>query len=315
MAMQGINPASRLELARGVLRQVERRAVPSTSAADADERVLSVADPLVRLLPLGGLRRGTTLALTTERIPALSGEHDAPWRARVGPPAAPRRGSPAETRPGGGVRRGSGRGPVSVPPARPPGGRPAGRSPGHRSWSATGVTTLLWALVAEASGEGAWVGVIGRPELGLLAAAEAGVRLERLALVPDADGDLLTVVSALIDGLDIVVVGGLERSRLRPTDRERLAARARQRGAVVLALGPWPGADVQLICTDARWSGLGTDGSGRLRRREIVVRAEGRGIGPAGRIVRLPLFAPPSAVRGAAPVPVPAQVPVRVAAG
>lgn len=292
MAVQGTDPASRLELARGVLRQVERRAARSTSAADAGERMLPVAVPLARLLPVGGLRRGTTLALSTERIVSPVGERDELWRTRAGPPAAPRRGSP-ETRPGtGGVRRSSGRGPVSarpgsVPPARPP----TGRTHGHRSWRATGVTTLLWALVAEASGGGAWVGVVGRPELGLVAAAEAGVRLERLALVPDAGGDLLTVVSALIDGLDIVVVGGLERACLRPTDRERLAARARQRGVVVLALGHWPGADVQLTCTEARWSGLGTDGSGRLRQREIVVRAQGRGIGPAGRIARLPLLA------------------------
>lgn len=302
--MQGIDPASRLELARGVLRQVERRAARSTPAADAGERTLPVAVPLARLLPVGGLRRGTTLALSTERISSPGGERDELWRARAGPGT-------------GGVRRGSGRGPVSARPASVPPARPhAGRSHGHRAWRATGVTTLLWALVAEASGGGAWVGVVGRPELGLVAAAEAGVRLERLALVPDAGGDLLTVVSALIDGLDIVVVGGLEQACLRPTDRERLAARARQRGAVVLALGPWPGADVQLTCADARWSGLGTDGSGRLRQREIVVRAQGRGIGPAGRTARLPLLAGTSS--GASVVhgePASAPVPARVAAG
>lgn len=312
--MRGTDQASRLELARGVLRQVERRAARSTPATDVEERALPVADPLARLLPIGGLRRGTTLALSTERISPPVGERDELWRARAGSSLAPRRGSPPEARSGtGGVRRGSGRGPASAPPARPPSAPPARpptrRSHGYRPWRATGVTTLLWALVAEASGGGAWVGVVGRPELGLVAAAEAGVRLERLALVPDACGDLLTVVSALIDGFDIVVVGGLERACLRPADRERLAARARQRGAVVLALGPWPGADVQLVCTDASWSGIGTDGSGRLRRREIVVRAQGRGIGPAGRIARFPLLAGASAVRTEqASVPVSARV-------
>ena len=149
-----------------------------------------------------------------------------------------------------------------------------------------GTTSLLWALVAEASAEGAWVGVVGRPELGLVAAAEAGVRLDRLALVPHPGSDLLPVTSALLDGLDVVVVAGAERAGLRAADRQRLAARARQRGAVLIALGPWPGADAELSCTDARWIGP-AGGSGRLRERQVRVRLRGRGVAPAGRSVGL----------------------------
>ena len=44
-----------------------------------------------------------------------------------------------------------------------------------------GATSLVLALLAEASAAGAWVGVIGRPDLGLVSAAEAGVALERVA--------------------------------------------------------------------------------------------------------------------------------------
>ena len=51
-----------------------------------------------------------------------------------------------------------------------------------------GATSLLLALLAERLASGAWAGVIGRPELGLVAAAEAGVALERLALVPYPGG-------------------------------------------------------------------------------------------------------------------------------
>lgn len=261
MVVREVDPAGRLELARGVLRRVERRAARATPPAATGERTLPVAPALARLLPLGALRRGTTLALTTERAPATTGEGDASWRAH--------------TRPTAGSVRPPGRG--SRPPAR------ARR--GYRAWQA-GVTSLLWTLLAEASAGGAWVGVVGRPELGPVAAAEAGLRLERLALVPDTGADLLAVTSALLDGLDVVVMGGLERAALGPADRERLAARARQRGAVLLALGGWPGADVQLSCTDVRWSGLGAEGSGRLREREIVVRSQGRGIAPAGRSAR-----------------------------
>jgi hypothetical protein len=160
-------------------------------------------------------------------------------------------------------------------------------------------TSLLWAVLVEASAGGAWVGVVGRPDLGLVAAAEAGMRLERLALVPAPGLELLAVTSALLDGLDVVVM-----AVARPVpagERQRLAARARQRGAVLCVLGPWSGADVRLSCTDARWSGVGAGldgGSGRLGERQVEVRVVGRGMAPAGRVERLLMPAAPAAAAG-----------------
>lgn len=154
-----------------------------------------------------------------------------------------------------------------------------------------GSTSLLLALLAEASVTGAWIAVVGRPELGLVAAGEAGLRLERLALVPDPGADLVAVTAALLDGLDVVAVAGIERAGVRAADRQRLAARARQRGAVLVPLGPWPGADAELTCTELRWEGLGT-GAGRLRSRQAEVRLRGRGVPPDGRSVELSLPAP-----------------------
>lgn len=217
------DPASRLELARGLLRGLEDRAtgVRPPVVDEADGRVLPVVAPLARLLPAGGLRRGSTVALA-----------DAP-----------------------------------------------------------GSTSLLFALLAEASAGGAWAGVVGRPALGLLAAAEAGVRLERLALVPHPGSDLLAVLVALLDGMDVVVVSGAARAGVRAGDRQRLAARARQRGAVLVSLGQWPGADVELSCTDARWHGLGA-GVGRLRARRVSVQLGGRGGVAAGRSAGMLLPAP-----------------------
>jgi hypothetical protein len=228
--------ASRLELARGLLRGMEDRAagIRPVVGAEADGRVLPVAGPLARLLPAGGLRRGSSVAVL---------------------------GGP-------------------------------------------GSTSLLLGLIAEASADGAWVGVVGRPELGLVAVAEAGVRLERLALVPHPGRDLLAVAVALLDGMDVVAVPG---AGVRAGDRQRLAARARQRGAVLLALGPWPGADVELSCTSAQWQGLG-HGSGRLRERRVRVQLRGKGLGP-GRDGRLLLPAAGGGVaRGAEPVGVPERV-------
>ena len=127
--------------------------------------------------------------------------------------------------------------------------------------------------------------MIGRPGLGVVAAAEAGLRLERLALVPRPGADLLAVTSALLDGLDVVAVAGAERAGIRAADRQRLAARARQRGAVLVSLGPWSGADLELSCADAGWHGLGpgsSGGCGRLRFRRVRVHVRGRGVAPAG---------------------------------
>jgi hypothetical protein len=225
-----VGDAARLEMARGLLRRAEDRAVrdrpPPEADGGVDGRVLPVVAPLARLLPAGGLRRGTTVAVA------------------AGPAA----------------------------------------------------TSLLWAVLVEASAGGAWVGVVGRPDLGLVAAAEAGMRLERLALVPAPGPELLAVTSALLDGLDVVVT-----AVPRPVpagERQRLTARARQRGAVLCVLGSWPGADVQLSCTDARWGGVGAGlhgGSGRLGQRQVEVRVLGRGMAPAGRVERLLMPAIPAA--------------------
>ena len=193
--------------------------------------------------------------------------------------------------PGGGLRRGS---TVAV-------------------GAGAGAGSLLFALLAAASAEGAWAGVVGRPGLGATAAAEAGVRLDRLALVPDPGPDPAGVTGALLDGLDLVVLAGPERAGLRATDRQRLMARARQSGAVLLVSGSWPGADLRLHCERPRWEGVGR-GIGRLRSRRVEVRASGRGIAPAGRGVEVLLPGPGGAV---APVPAatPTRLPLPVTAG
>jgi hypothetical protein len=56
----------------------------------------------------------------------------------------------------------------------------------------------------------------------------------------------------------------------------RLAARARQRGCVLVPYGRWEGADVTLQVLRGVWEGLGL-GRGRLVRRELTISARGRG--------------------------------------
>jgi hypothetical protein len=145
---------------------------------------------------------------------------------------------------------------------------------GGRAATASGGTSLLLALLAGASRAGSWCAVVGVPTLGVLAAAESGIALDRLALVPNPGPEWPTVVAALIDGVDVVVVaapGPVSASIV-----GRLAARARQRGCVLMPYGRWDGADVTLQVVRGMWDGLGI-GHGRLRRREVTIAARGRG--------------------------------------
>jgi hypothetical protein len=169
------------------------------------ERVLPVLPELRGLLPTGGLRRGSTVAVTPRSL---------------------------------------------------------------------GGTSVLLALLAAASAAGSWCAVVGMPALGLVAAAEVGIALDRLALVPEPGPEWPAVVAALLDGLDVVVAA--PPGPIAAPLAGRLAARARQRGSVLVPYGSWSGADVVLEAVGGRWEGLGR-GRGRLSRRELVISRRGRG--------------------------------------
>jgi hypothetical protein len=138
----------------------------------------------------------------------------------------------------------------------------------------TGSASLLLAVLAGPSLAGAWCAVVGMASLGVVAAVEAGVSPARLVLAAFPGPQWPLVTAALLDALDVVVVS--PPGRVRDADARRLAARARERGAVLVPLVPWAGADVRLSVAERRWEGLG-DGHGYLRACQAVVRAEGRG--------------------------------------
>jgi len=158
--------------------------------------------------------------------------------------------------------------------------------------AAVGSTSLLITLLAGAMTEGSWAAVVGLPALGALAAAEAGVPLERLALVPEPGPDWPTVVSALIDGLDVVVIvtpPGTPEATTRA-----LINRARQRGCVLIPTTSWAHCDLTIEVTERRWVGLHS-GHGLLRRQDVTLRACGRGSAARPRTVTTSL-PPPSLV-------------------
>jgi hypothetical protein len=139
---------------------------------------------------------------------------------------------------------------------------------------------LTLALVAAASATGSWSAVVTLPDLGLVAAAEAGLDLARVALVPDvASTQWTSVVGVMLDTMDVVVAG--PPPYLRSGDARRLSSRAREREAVLVVLGrggrAWSdGVDVRLAVVGSRW--LGPDqGHGRLEGRQVEVLTGGRG--------------------------------------
>ncbi len=146
-------------------------------------------------------------------------------------------------------------------------------------------TSLALATAAAASQDGAWVAAVGFPSLGLLAAAELGVALERFVLVaapdtePGPNSEEVTwaaAVAALVDAFEVVLVQTSHRVKAR--DARRLAARTRERGAVLVQVGSqtWPeGADVTFAVSTAVWEGLG-EGHGHLGARRVTVVGGGR---------------------------------------
>ena len=191
--------------ARAQLRAAAFRAAPAMLAAD---RLLPVAGPLGELLPAGGLRRGSTVALD-------------------GPPGA-------------------------------------------------GSTTVAFQLAAATTSVGEWAAVVD-PDgtMGARAAAEHGVALERCAIVRHVPPDRWsTVVGALLDGVALVVAG--LPPHLRSSDARRLTARARERAAVLVALGSWPAEAALRLHATAR-SGV-TIEDGLLVTGRLGVRVEGKGV-------------------------------------
>ena len=141
------------------------------------------------------------------------------------------------------------------------------------------VTSLALALAGPVSRSGAWVGVVGLGDVGLLAAAQLGLDLGRVLLVDDPGSDRwAATVAALVDAVDLVLVrpptpvaAGVQR---------RISARCRERGSVILQVAGSPGAwatapDLVVSASSPRWRGLGS-GHGHLRSRQVEVSVTGR---------------------------------------
>ena len=163
------------------------------------------------------------------------------------------------------------------------------------------------ALLAGALAAGLWCAAVGVPELGGLALADLaageadgqgarGAALDRLVLAPEPGERWAEVVSALADGVDLVLVR--PSSPVRAEVGRRVDARLRQgrsegtrHSAVLVVLGAWSSARLVLRTAETVWSGLDgvgpTRGTGRLTGAVSVVLAEGRATGGRPRTARV----------------------------
>ena len=139
-------------------------------------------------------------------------------------------------------------------------------------------TTLALGLLQGPSAAGSWCAVVGVPDLGIEAAAGLGLDLERLVLVPHPGEQWLSVVSALVDVVSVVLVKPPTRegrARLGDAAASKLASRLRQREAVLVSLGEWPRTDARLTVSASTWAGIGA-GFGHLTARQVTVSSESR---------------------------------------
>ena len=128
--------------------------------------------------------------------------------------------------------------------------------------------SLLWTLLAAPTRQGVWCAVVGMPDVGVAAAEDMGVNLDRLILIPSPDQQWLSVVSALIDVVGIVALG----VNAVPSDRmlSTLTGRLRERSATLLVRAAWPRTEARIGVDTHAWSGLGA-GHGVLHEHRVRV--------------------------------------------
>ena len=137
---------------------------------------------------------------------------------------------------------------------------------------------------------GSWAGVVGLPSCGVQAAADLGVSLERTVFVADPtsgsrassqQADAAAVLSALVDGVDVLLLAHHVVNSLSPSLLRRLQTRVQSRGGILVVVNEKISstsslsADIRLTATTEQWQGVGS-GHGHLQRRRVLLQLDGR---------------------------------------
>ena len=134
--------------------------------------------------------------------------------------------------------------------------------------------SLLWLLTAGVTAGGHFAALVGLSNVGLRSAHDLGVDLDRLVLLSHPGNHWWSATNTLADALSLVAV---RPGTVLPSvsQRNRFAARLRERGTTVLVCGRWPGAEATLSVERAHWEGLG-HGAGVLQRQTLTCRHQAR---------------------------------------
>ncbi|NBP50535.1 MAG: hypothetical protein EBU70_05010 [Actinobacteria bacterium] len=140
--------------------------------------------------------------------------------------------------------------------------------------------SLALHLVAAATQAGSWLALFDDGRVGLLAAHERGVALQRTVLVspPRDPSSWSSALATAVDGFE--VVAAFPPRGASPADLRRVQARVQARGAVLVLVDPRrrvpaPQADTVLATRTRAWHGI-ADGAGHLESRDVDVEVAGR---------------------------------------
>jgi len=146
----------------------------------------------------------------------------------------------------------------------------------------TGSTSALLAVAAGVWQAQTWGALAHLPDLGYLAAAQAGVALERAVVVPDLGDGGVKALASLIDAFGVVVLGdSWTATASQAADRRRLEARLRHHQGYLVTSGQWPGAQLKVEISQISHRSLG-QGDGLLEAGWLDVRWSGAQVLAAG---------------------------------
>ncbi|KJF17801.1 hypothetical protein [Acidithrix ferrooxidans] len=136
----------------------------------------------------------------------------------------------------------------------------------------SGITSLLFGLLARPSSMGNWIAIVGSPNLGFAAARDHGVDLKRLLNVKCTSSEAVEIAAIMLDGFDIVVLS----SPLDATRARKLSERTRKTKSILIYLSTlgkkgatWPGScDFSLLAKGSSWQ---LDGSAPIATRTLKI--------------------------------------------
>ncbi|MEM7094112.1 MAG: hypothetical protein AAF567_13990 [Actinomycetota bacterium] len=144
-----------------------------------------------------------------------------------------------------------------------------------------GATSLSLALMAEATRQGSFLGIVAPRSFSLAACLDFDIPLRRVVqfILPERTEEgagWAQLVAAVIEGFDLVLLA--DRRRVTASQGRQLVTRARERGSVLMRAGgpSWAeAADLRYDLADPAWDGLGR-GHGHLQDRTVQVQIAGR---------------------------------------